>query len=178
VKNPLLPLLALLLAACGAKDPPAEAPPAAVTAPDRTSPLLADDIPGALGVLEAKEATVGEEVAVYGRVRKAASGVFTLVDAEAVSYCGEGDAAMDDCETPWDYCCENQDAVTAATLVVEAQDAAGGAVSKEDLGIRPLDLVAVRGTLTKDSEGILVLVAKEGWYRRERPEVEDNVKFE
>jgi hypothetical protein len=41
-----------------------------------------------------------------------------------------------------------------------------------------VDLVAVRGRLVKEADGSLALVAKDGWYRRERPKLPDNVKFE
>jgi hypothetical protein len=176
VKNLFLALLALSLAACGGKSetPAAGSAPASGATPTH---LLAADLPGAVGVLAAKAGKAGDEVAVFGRVRKTATGVFTLVDDAAVSYCGHGDDPMDDCKTPWDYCCENQETVTQATLVVEASDAAGKPVAKDDLGIRPLDLVAVRGVLEQDADGILVLRAKEGWFRRERPPVGDDVRF-
>jgi hypothetical protein len=130
-----------------------------------------------VGVLVAKEREPEAEVTVYGRVQATAKGVFTLVDAEAVKYCGEEAGVMDACETPWDYCCESTDAVRQATLVVEARDARGQPVPREALGIRPLDLVAVRGTLTRDAGGTLSLLARSGWFRRERPAVGDHVKF-
>jgi hypothetical protein len=171
VKSPaILPALIVLLAACGGKG----APPAPPTADIH---LLAADMPDAVGVLSAKASETGKEVTVYGRVRRTAPGLFTLVDDQAVRYCGQRDDPMGDCPTPWDYCCENQDKVTEATLVIEATDAAGKPVPKEQLGVRPLDLVAVRGTLKKDDTGVLVLEARSGWFRRERPKVSDKIQF-
>jgi len=137
-------LLALFLAGCGGDE--LGAPPPAVST---GSFLLAADLPDAVGVLAAKKVAAGTAITVYGRVQRTATGVFTLVDDEAVRYCGQDRSGMDDCETPWDYCCENPEEVREATLVVDAVDATGQEVPKDALGIRPLDLVAVRGTLSK-----------------------------
>jgi hypothetical protein len=68
--------------------------------------------------------------------------------------------------------------VAAGTIVVKAVGADGKPVAKDRMGIRPMDLVAVKGTLEKADDGSLVLLAKDGWFRRERPKVGDHVKFD
>ena len=83
---------------------------------------------------------------------------------------------MDGCLTPWDYCCEDQREVAKATIVIEALDAGGQKVKKADLGVRPLDLVAVRGTLTHEDDAV-ILRATSGWFLRERPEPGEGVRF-
>lgn len=179
----LLPLL--LLAACGGPDatPQTGASNGAsgtssssteVSAPDV---LLAADLPDAVGVVAAKQVEPDSPVSVFGRVQRTAKGVFVLVDDEAVKYCGQGDATDDHCPTPWDYCCEDPDAVRESTLVVEAYDAAGEPVSKDALGIRPLDLVALEGTLKVDDAGQPYVEARSGWFRRDRPVVGLHVRF-
>ena len=40
-----------------------------------------------------------------------------------------------------------------------------------------LDLVAVKGQLARGPGDRLMLVANDGWYRRDRPKVPANVKF-
>ena len=61
--------------------------------------------------------------------------------------------------------------------MVEAEYELGSPVRETYMGIRALDLVAVRGRLVKADDGTIVLKASTGWHRRERPEVPDKVKF-
>ena len=168
-------LVLLLVTACGGTEPGQHASTTSTTGSDGGAMLLAADLPDAIGVVAAKAEDPDAEVAVYGRVRRTAKGVFLLVDDEAVKFCGQEEDCG--CPTPWDYCCERPEEVTAATLVVEAEDELGSPVRESDMGIRALDLVAVRGRLTKADDGTLVLKASSGWFRRERPETPDNVKF-
>jgi hypothetical protein len=159
--------LVLLLVACGGDEPPA---------PERPSPhLLAADLLDAIPVLEARKRETGADVAVFGRVSDVAKGTITLVD-DVYDYCGRGESTHDTCATPWDYCCEVRD-LAEGTIVVKAQTADGKPVPKDQLGVRPLDLVAVQGTLEKDAKGDWSLVARHGWFRRERPVVGPHVKF-
>jgi hypothetical protein len=190
----LLPVLALVgLAACsgeekkptpartnstsetGAPTTPAGSPSGSPTAPAK-SPLLSADLPGAVGVLEAKKAAVGQEVVVFGRVALMANGVLRLVD-QTLDYCGDGEDVMEECPEPWDYCCIDPEVVAAGTLVVQAKTPQGADMPKKQMELRLLDLIAVKGTMAKNDFGAVVLVAKDGWYRRERPNIPDYVKF-
>lgn len=158
---------AFLLAACGG-----DAAKRAATQPTGGAddvPLLLTEKPGdAIGVIEAKGKAEGDEVVVVGRVSDIAKGfaAFTVTD-DSVPYCGKG-AESCGCPTPWDYCCE-EDAAKAGRLPVELRDAKGEPMAAEDTGLRLLDLVIVRGTLAKTESGGFVIVAKDGWFRAERP---------
>ena len=165
----------LVLTACGGRTDTTAAPHEG--AASAATHLLDADLPDAIGVVAARALEPDQDVVVFGRVRYTADGVFSLVDDEVVSYCGQVPGTMDLCETPWDYCCHSPEKVTAATLVVEAKDADGHDVPKDALGIRPLDLVAVRARLERDDKGELFLAAHDGWYRRERPEVRPEIRF-
>jgi hypothetical protein len=159
---------ALGLSACGSES----APPSA-SAPVASPYLLAQDLPDALSVLEAKKTADGQTVKVVGRVRAYANGVFTLVD-DSLEDCARSCAT---CPTPWDYCCEDQGKVTAGSLVVEARDAAGKDVPKAEMGLQPLDLVALEGTVSRDASGAVVVKARSGWFRRERVEFGPEVRL-
>jgi hypothetical protein len=169
--------LPVALAACGAEPAPKPAPDAPA-APPVASLLLPADVPGTVPVLEAKKGTAGAAVAVVGRVRETMKdrAIFTLTD-DSLDYCGRGDDPMDECPTPWDYCCIPNSKVAAASLVIELRGPDGRPVAVKDVGIRPLDLVAVKGTLKDDGHGGLYLEAADGWFRRERPPVPANVEF-
>jgi hypothetical protein len=172
-----LAILLLLLAACSDKSAPATTAPAAGAPAAATPAPSAPDVPDALAVLAAKGKADGDAVAVVGRVRFLAKGVFTLVD-DTIDYCGHGADTMKECPTPWDYCCKDPDVIAAATIVVKAQTKDGAPIAKQDLGLRQLDLVAVKGVLRKQEDGSLALVATDGWFRRERPTLPSHVKFD
>ncbi|MFM8980701.1 MAG: hypothetical protein ACKOSS_09620 [Planctomycetia bacterium] len=196
----VLALLALAtLAACGeqASGPPAAGPgsapgtpeagaagsvpgrapgtPATAAAP-AASLLLPADLPGAVPVLKALSGKEGDEVAVVGRVQSKVKGraLFHLVDDSVEDCTRTGDD--DHCPTPWDYCCR-EDEMKASLMLVELRGADGLPLKVAALGIRELDLVAVRGTLARGEGGRLMLLARDGWYLRERPKVSARVRF-
>lgn len=172
-----------LLAACGGEgDPDAAGGPSAEgasSAPAAPAWLLAAEPEGAVGVRDARGLEAGQDVTIVGRLRdfEPGFGALTLTD-DRVPYCGAEDCTMEDgCLTPWDYCCRPQEA-NDASLPVELHGADGEVVETSDLGLRLLDLVVVRGTLQKAESGGLVLVTREGWYRRERPELPATLRWE
>lgn len=169
----------LALAGCGGPEQPTDAGPSDSTTSGEApaSQLLAGDLVDAVGVVAAKAVEPGDDVVVVGRVQRLAKGVFVLVDDEAAKYCGQIPGTDDACPTPWDYCCTPPDELKAAQLVVEAYDAEGNPVAKEAMGIRPLDLIALRGTLERDEAGELFVKASDGWHRRERPVLGLHVRF-
>lgn len=172
-RSPLLVLFtALVLAACG--DARTGTTPAGGS---DDSPQLLTAKPGdGVAVLAAKEKAEGDEVVVVGRVSDITKGfaAFTLTD-DSVPYCGKG-AAKCGCPTPWDYCCEEERA-KASRLAVELRDAKGEPVATKDTGLRLLDLVVVKGTLAKTESGGLMIVAKDGWYRAERPDLPEGLAW-
>ena len=178
-RSSLFALLTLfLLAACGGDEAgtPTTAGAGAEGAAGSGSLLLAETPGEAMAVLAAKEKAAGDEVIVVGRVSDIAKGfaAFTVTD-DSVPYCGKGEANCG-CPTPWDYCCEEERA-KASRLPVELRDAAGEPVAVADTGLRLLDLVVVKGTLAKTESGGLMIVAKNGWYRAERPELPKGLQW-
>lgn len=168
----LLPLLPLALSSCGepASEPPA---PARAGAPSR---LLASEPAGAVPVLEALSRPVGETVTVVGRLQKkhATLASFRLTDDKVQDClrCGMPGG----CKTPWDYCC-HKDEMLKSSLTAELRDAAGRPVPVEGWDIRELDLVVVRGVLAKGDGSRPLLLIQDGWFRRERPDVPDGLKW-
>lgn len=162
----------LLLAACGGKP---EVEPPAVDAGGATYVLEAD-YADAIPVKEAREKGEGDEIVVFGRVRSEhdGSGAFTIID-QTMPYCGE--VRKCGCPTPWDYCCEQPEQVAALSIPVEIHDARGEVAEIPKSDLKLLDLVAVKGTLTKTESGGLYLVVKDGWFRRERPELEGKIDW-
>lgn len=160
-------LATLLLAGCGDSEPAAEAPLA--TAPSNW--LLASEPGGAQGVTDAKSSAIeGEQIVLRGRVggRKAplteGSAVFTVMDL-AIPHCG--DNPNDACQTPWDYCCETPDTITAnaATILVLGADGQPIPESPEAQGVAPLDEVIVVGIVAPRASEQVLTVRATGIYR-------------
>jgi hypothetical protein len=177
VKNlAALLLTCSLLAACGKDEPSPDAAPGAGSATPASAPhLLTQDIPGTVPVLTALAAAEGAEIAVVGKVQRKVKGraIFYLTDEKVEDCTRTGD---DNCPTPWDYCCREKE-MLKSTILVELRGPDGQPVPVASLGIRELDLVAVRGTLAKSESGRLVLLAKDGWYLRNRPKASPRWKF-
>ncbi len=139
----------LVLAACGRSGSkqaaaPAGAPPAW---------LLASMPEGAVTVGQAKPgAKEGDAVVLRGCIggredpMSKDAAVFIMMDPSVPSCAGmEGDA----CKTPWDYCCESPETITANSATVQVVDAAGAplAIDLTRHGLQPLDEVVVVGTV-------------------------------
>ncbi len=106
----------------------------------------------------------GEQVVVTGRVggdRKVfvdGYAAFTIVDAQ-IAPCGKD--KMDDCPTPWDYCCDPPDVMAANTLSVELM-ADGKLLKANPRGFHGLDhlkTVVVQGRVAKDEAGNVRVLA-------------------
>jgi hypothetical protein len=163
-------LLAFVLAAggvaCSGKEESSKAPkPAAVSVPDSlfaaTAPADAKDVKVAKPTLKK-----GDKVTVVGRIGGsvkpfvAERAVFTLAD-KSLKACGE-DNPDDKCKTPWDFCCDPRDVITANTLTVQVVDAEGKPL-KTGLdgvkGLKPLATVTVTGTVATAEGGTVVINA-------------------
>jgi hypothetical protein len=152
----LLLALALLLAPGCSKEEAVAAVPAS-NVPE--SFFVATPPPAARSVREVvASATDGELVVVSGRVGGAEKvfvddyAVFTIVDA-SLPPCGAG--RMDDCATPWDYCCDAPELVAANALSVELV-ADGKLLKAQPRGFHGLDVlktVVVQGTVSRDAAG-------------------------
>ena len=137
---------------------------------------LAEDPGEALAISAAREIESGQDVVVVGRIDDIVIGYasFTLKDL-ALEYCGQ--ASAEDCKTPWDYCCIDPDTQKANRLNVGIYDKDGNILEAASLpGLRLLDLVAVKGKLSKDEHGNVSIEAT-SIQRRERPELPDGLRW-
>lgn len=81
---------------------------------------------------------------------------FTVVDPK-VPYC----SAEENCPTPWDYCC-TQDQVKDNIATVKVVDESGKPVAQDArrlLGVKELSTVVVQGTAARDERGNLTVAA-------------------
>lgn len=165
-------LLATLLFACAGEEPARVAP----ASPPLDLKLTAD--PGeALSVLAGKEEGPGEEVVIRGRIKTIVKGFasFQLID-ESLDYCGQR-TAEDDCATPWDYCCIAAPIQNEHTVVVDADGPDGKVLKASGLkGLRLLDLIKVKGKLTRDEHDNVTLHAT-GWFLVERPKLPEGLHW-
>lgn len=170
----LVLVLASALAACGGDQ---EGKETGKTPAEKPSFMMLADIPDAGDVYAAKKKFPGEEVTVVGRVRDITKGfaAFLMVD-EVMEYCGQG-AEKCGCKTPWDYCCLEQSLVNEASIPVEFRDAKGRPVETDDIGLRLLDLVVVKGKLEQTESGGLLIVTTSGWFQRERPDLPEGIEW-
>lgn len=151
-------LSALALTGCEkAPDAMAEA-----DAPEWISSTVPD---AALGVSDVKKvAQEGDTVTIVGRIGgrrepfTEGAAVFILVDS-GLPACS--DIEGDNCRTPWDYCCETKESMTAnsATIQVLGEDGAPLAVEMTNY-FEPLDEVVVVGTVgPRPTDDVLIVNA-------------------
>ena len=127
--------------------------------------LLAKEPNGALSVSDAvKQADDGQEVVLVGRIGGEVDpwvedmAAFTIVDTKLVP-CNERPG--DTCETPWDYCCDQNDLPTSSAAI-KLVDEHGKVVSESArklLALKELQTVVVRGRAQRGAEGSLVVLA-------------------
>lgn len=167
----------LALAGCGPSDAEAARKPGAAPRDPGTAAIAPVRLPDGLVVRAEPSGThvtackaaakQGDEVTIVGRIGGSRNpfvtdaAVFTIVDP-ALKPCGEnGD---DHCRTPWDYCCEDRDAMKRgmATIEIAGDDGLPLALPLRGLqGLDPLATVAVTGTVTeRNDQGVLVVRAK------------------
>lgn len=119
---------------------------------------------GALEVMAAKaSAKDDDEVIVVGRIGGKVdpwvSGLaaFDLAD-NSLRACN--DIPGDECETPWDYCCDpNVDKGRVQVQVVDDSGKVVKADARKLLGVKELDTIVVRGTAKVDEAGNLTVLA-------------------
>jgi hypothetical protein len=123
---------------------------------------------GAVGVVQAKaDAKEGEPITLEGRIGgrgepvSASSGVFVIMDPALPSCADNPD---DQCPTPWDYCCETQETITANAATIQLRDADGNPVSLTEGDLKPLSRVAVVGTVAPRPNNDTMVVHATGVY--------------
>lgn len=160
----LAPLAALTLTACDKPAPSASATPG--VDPEPIAWLLTDAPAGALTVADIKPtASEGDAVVLRARIGgrrdpiTPGAAVFSVVDP-AVPSCDQ--IPGDNCPTPWDYCCEPRESLTANAATVQLVDADGKPVQADltAAGLEPLDEIVVVGTVgPRPSEQVLTIRA-------------------
>ncbi len=153
-----------------------EAPSAATVAPETelAGLLLAEPPPEAVGPFQARlSAKPGDRVVLMGEVggRKVGTfsdkmAIFLLADADAIANCTRKHG--DSCSTPWDYCCEPKEKVTASLAVVQVKSPSTGQVLPVPLkgwnGLKELAKVTVVGTVDESSTADSLVVNLVGIY--------------
>ncbi len=158
----ILPLVFVALTSCSH-----EAAPLATTTQTSTalpaSLRLETAPPNAISVLEARTKLAdGDDVVLAGRAKDfvATRALFTIADLSLQSCADRGDK-MDDCKTPWDYCCVDPRTLAEGTAAIEVHDGEAIALGSAEgwNGLDHLKKVVVRGKLKKDAKGNLAVVA-------------------
>lgn len=161
-----LALLATALAGCGDAGTSPRTAAARATLPDGL--VVRGKAEGTHVAAAKATARQGDEIVIVGRIGGseepfvAGRAVFTIVDP-ALKSCADMDDP-DHCKTPWDYCCEERDAMKRGTATIEIADAGGRPLPIAVRGLQgldPLATVAVTGTVTERNDaGLLVVRAR------------------
>lgn len=132
--------------------------------------VLASEPAGAKGVLAIrKDAKDGDEVVVAGQVGGSTKpftegrASFLIVDPSL--------KPTEGCETPWDFCELSKKEVAAARLNVKFVDAEGKTLeggARELFGLKELSGVVVKGKLSRDDKGNVIVVASGLFVRPEQ----------
>lgn len=154
----------LVVRATGVHTPRVSPPPGWLA---REQPAAAQDVSGARKGEGAMRK--GERVTLRGRIGGSMS---PLVDNRAMfTLVGSGVQACnavpgDGCKTPWDYCCETREDITANSATVRLVDAKGALLRtglKGRAGIKELSEVIVSGVVSQTGAGVLIVDADSIW---------------
>lgn len=161
-------LIAAPLCGCGKPGAPRSDAGAAGAPP---AWLLAEPPAGAQPVAAVKAAaSEGDMVVIRGRIGgraeplRADSAVFVIVDP-SIPTCA--DNPDDNCPTPWDYCCEPQDVLTANSATIQMVDPAGTPIdtSLPAQGLKALDEVIVIGAVGPRPNPAVLTIRATGVHR-------------
>lgn len=165
-------LLGLVVAGCRSSSDQGSANAASQPAAALPADLILKEPPdGALDVTAAKQlAQPGESVVMRGRIGGRVEpfvenrAVFQLVDL-SVPTCA--DNSGDGCKTPWDYCCEPKDQITAKSATIQITGADGKPLPvsvKGQEGLSPMAKVVVRGKVSAKPNDAVLIVDADGIY--------------
>lgn len=145
--------------------PPKVSDQGAEAAIDGAKFLISEEPSGAQAVIATRQSAVdGDEVLLVGRIGGAENpwvkgrAAFTIVD-DSLQACS--DIPGDQCESPWDYCCET-DKLPTSTALVKIVDEQGNPVqadARELLHVTELSRVVVKGKAQRDDAGNLTVLA-------------------
>ena len=148
------------LTGCG-DDAPTAGPGAAVVP---AGWRLAAALEGAVDVAVAKTtAKEGDTITLRGKIGgrmeplTESSGLIVLMDPKVPSCADNPD---DGCSTPWDYCCETSETISANAVTVQVRDSGGDPVALPEGVFSGLDELVVVGTVApRANDDTLVLHA-------------------
>ncbi len=167
-------VLGLALTGCGGKKESGAGKPAPADAEQQIEAVLLKAEPeGAVGVAAARQsAKPGDTIVVTGRVAGADQ---PFTEGYAVVVLGD-DALQtceripgDECETPWDACCEDPDKIKASRISVQVlgEDGRPAARSLKGVGgIKELDTLVVKGTVADSSSADNLILTASGIFRK------------
>jgi hypothetical protein len=163
----LLLATAVLLVSCNKKS----APPAAGVSASGPSPalaaVLASTPEGEAASIAAIRATAkpGDEITINGQIMGAVKpfvdgrAAFIIGDPKVLTPCNE--VPGDECESPWDNCCDSPEDKKRATATIQITGA-DGRVLKEPIegigGLKNLSKVTVSGKVAEGSSATLLIV--------------------
>jgi len=134
--------------------------------------ILTEAPQGPLSVLAAKKSLqTGDDVVVRGliggRVEPFVAGraIFQLVDSSIPTCAARG--GDDHCRTPWDYCCEPKEEVTAKSVTVQVVGKDGKPLEiqlKGAGGLNPMARIIVRGKVDQKPDANTMIIRAEGIY--------------
>lgn len=158
---------ALLLVSCGKKSTETSVE-VSVSKPSQslTAVLAAAPAAGAKSIVSIRStAKPGDEITVSGQIMGAAKpfvdgrAAFILGDPEVLTPCNK--VPGDECETPWDACCDSPEDKKRATATIQIVGA-DGRVLKESIeevgGLKNLAKVTVTGKVAEGSSADLLIV--------------------
>ncbi len=168
----MIPVLVLALVMSGCEKSPSSGGEKGDVAVSPLLPagfFLASAPSGVKEVIAAKKAAKpGERIVVHGRVggskepMAAERAIFTIMDL-GLQPCGVG--KMDNCPTPWDYCCDPREEITKNIATVQVVDSAGRPLKAglQNMGkLTPLAEVVVEGQVATGSTGDSLVVNASG----------------
>lgn len=165
-------LILLSTTACDRKESSNTTANQSTTAAARPAWLLDAEPAGAKPVGEVKAtAQEGDQVVVLARVGgrvspiTVGSPVFTVVDLKLL-HCGQ--LPDDHCATPWDYCCEPRESLTANSATVHIQPPTQGAPTPDPStgGLSPLDEIVIVGIVGPRPNPAVLTINATGIYRK------------
>jgi hypothetical protein len=163
----LLLATAVLLVSCDKKSaPPAAGVSASGPGPELAAVLAAPPTGEATSIVAVRStAKPGDAITVIGRIMGSKKpfvdgrAAFILGDPEVLTACNE--VPGDECETPWDACCDSPEDKKRATATIQVVGA-DGRVLKEPIegvgGLKNLAKVTVTGKVAEGSSADLLIV--------------------
>jgi hypothetical protein len=150
---------------CGSKEKSEAAQPGA-TSGELEAVISATAPENALSVVEARSsAKPGEPIVLRGKVGgkmkpiSDAAAILVLADEKAIASCDQN--PDDQCENPWDYCCEEASKIAASTATIQVKGADGKLLRSTLRGLgdlKELSHLVISGTVDAASTAEVLIV--------------------